>query len=195
MPPMTASARVSLATSFFVSTARFMTGVRSAAFGTMVLAWYKTAYWSIRSRAVGWAKSPASSVRPYRPRPAILPTLRRLHGVAGRIAAGQQRGQDEDDRALGQNRLLDRFADDEAHAGFLRGGVMRDRDRIEGRTHDPADHHLADIDLAHGAAFRDDNDRRDLVRDDERGERVRDDAEAARLHHDAAADAAHPRAR
>ena len=73
--------------------------------------------------------------------------------------------------------------------------VVSDGERIEGRAHGAAHQRLADIELAHGAALGNHDDRRDLIGHDQRGECIGDDAEAARLHHHDAAHPAHPGAR
>ena len=54
------------------------------------------------------------------------------------------------------------------------------------------DERLADVELAHGAALRDNENRRDLERHHQGRQRIRDDAEAAGLHQHAAAQARHP---
>src|SRR5262245_46533498 len=110
------------------------------------------------------------------------------------LAARQKRRKDECDRRLRGDRLLDRAVDAERKLVEARDRDVFDRKRIEHRPHGLAHQHLAEIELAERAAFRDEDESRDLAGHDQRGEHIRDRAEAAGLHENGAAHAAHPRA-
>src|SRR5258707_9106102 len=78
------------------------------------------------------------------------------------FAAGQQRREDEGHRRLRRHRLLDRAIEDECQFIMPRDRNIFDRERIEHRPHGLADQGLPEIELAHGAALRHEDQRWNL---------------------------------
>src|SRR5471032_3358118 len=68
------------------------------------------------------------------------------------LAAGQQRREDESDRRLCRDRLLDRAVDDETEFIMTRDRVRFHGERVEHRPHGLAHHGLPQIELAQRSA-------------------------------------------